>query len=219
MLSVVIKDGGEPSVVALTYQNLWKELKDITGAELLVSTDWFATLPKIKNLYVCFVEADCLVNSGYFTSQLGLYQKDRRLRKLAMLSTATGVNNWANRFFGYSIEKHWKGVDSAAIKLPFIEPNRQMKSRGVYPIQIGYVPGSIIRVRTLRELLKTVRPSSDLRRLSTDISLGFWRMGDGNRVHINPNSTYVSTEEYINDLGTFDPKADDLMEMFRRESI
>lgn len=222
MVTVVIKDSGEPSVIALTYQNLWKELKDIPGSELVVSEDWFSEVPKTKNKYICFVEADCLVNSGYFSSMLGLFAKSRMLRKLAMLSSGTGVNNWANKFYGYSIEKQWVGAESAQVKQPFVQPNREIKSRAVYPVQIGYVPGALIRVSTLRMLLDNLKLGNfdgDLVALSAQISLGFWRMGDGNRVHINPNSTYVTTENYVNDLGQFDPEASDLAEMFARESI
>lgn len=223
MLTVIIKNDGEPNVVGLTYQNLWKELKDIPEAELIVAEDWFGTLPRVKTPYVCFVEADCLVNSGYFTSMVGLYKKSRMLRKLAMLSSSTGVNNWANKFYGYSIKKEWTGAPPVEVKQPFVQPNKEMKSRGVYPVQIGYVPGALIHVKMLRVLLDDGdfrgQYDHDLVELSTRLSLGFWRQGDGNRVHINPNGTYVTTESYVNDLGKFDPKATDLMEMFERETI
>ena len=76
MLSVVILDSNEPNVIKLTYENLFKEIKQIPDAELLVSPDWFDALPAINNKYVCFVEADCLVSSGYFSSQIGLFQKN-----------------------------------------------------------------------------------------------------------------------------------------------
>jgi hypothetical protein len=46
MITVVIKNDGEPKVIQLTYQNLWKELKDIPGAELKINADWFEELPK-----------------------------------------------------------------------------------------------------------------------------------------------------------------------------
>lgn len=223
MLTVVIKDDGEQNVIALTYQNLWKELKDIPDAELVVSKNWLDELPKIKNKYVCFVESDCLVNSGYFSSMIGLFKKSRMLRKLAMMSPSTGVNNWANKFYGYSVKKEWTGAPPVEVKQPFVQPNKEMKSRGVYPVQIGYVPGSIIRVASLKDLLLSTKfgggYEKDLVYFSAQISLGFWRQGDGNRVHLNPNSTYVTTEDYVNDLGKFDPEAGDVMEMFRREGI
>lgn len=211
MLTVVIRDGGEPRVTQLTYENLWKELKDIPNAELVVLKDWFSAVATTKNKYVSLVEPDCLVSSGYFASQLGLLKKDPYFRKLAMLSSVTGVNNWANRFYGYKIDT---GHDNK------ITPILYKRSGSVDAVQIAYFPGSIIRVSMLKKVLPELNKDlSDLVRLSTDISLAFWRQGDGNRIHLNPNAVYVTTENYVNDLGNFNIKADDLLEKFERESI
>lgn len=217
MITVVIRDNGEPNVVGLTYENLWKELKDIDGAELLVLENWFEALDSIDNKYVCFVEADCLVNSGYFGSQVGLFKKNPYFRKLAMLSSATGVNQWFNKFYGYSITD--KNTDK-------VVPLRDKKSSAVYPIQVGYFPGSLVRVSMLRTLLKTFDAQDlkvlqdDLVLLSTMLSLGFWSQGDGNRIHLNPNATYVTTEEYVNDMRTFaTSNSADLKKKFEQETI
>lgn len=216
MLTVVIKDSGEENVVKLTYENLWKELKDIPGAELIVRKNWLdsTTLANTKNKYICFVEADCLVNSGYFSSQIGLLKKNPYFRKLAMFSSSTAVTNWANKFYGYNVGNSY--VDGIA-------PNKDKKSNQPYPVQISYLPGAIVRVNMIGALLLNMKPNTswenDLVFLSTQVSLGFWRQGDGNRVYINPNATYLTTEEYVNDLGKFDANAGDLKKMFVRESI
>ncbi len=210
MLSVIIKDDGESNVTKLTYENLWRELKDIKDAELIVAKDWIKALDNVTNKYVCFVESDCLVNSGYFSSQLGLFKKNTDFRRLAMLSSAVAVNNWAVKFYGYSIEN--------IPHVEYVQPIRDKKSRYVYPVQIGYVPGAIINVLMLRGIIGGIQ-YDDLIQLSTVISLGFWKLGDGHRVHINPNTTYVTTEEYVNELGEFDPKADGLKDLFKREMI
>ncbi len=213
MLTCIIKDNGEENVIKLTYENLYKELKDIPDFQLLVQKSWF-DLENVSNKYVCFVEADCLVNSGYFTSQLGLFKKNAFFRKLAMLSSATAVVNWANRFYGYSLGSSY--TDG-------IIPNRDKNSTQPYPVQIGYVPGSIMRVSMLKAVLNSMKASNswenDLVFLSCQLSLGFWKQGDGNRVHINPNATYLTTEESVNDIGHFDPQPGSLGEMFSRESI
>lgn len=215
MITVAIKDNGEPNVIKLTYENLHKELKDIPGADLIVVDNWFDALPRAKkNLYVCFVEADCLVNSGYFSSQLGLFKKNPYFRKLAMLSSATGVNNWSNKFYGYSLGNNYSAG---------VIPNKDKKSSVVYPVQIGYVPGALIRVSMLHKALMDIKATSsmekDLVYYSTVLSLAFWSQGDGNRVHINPNTTYVSTEDYINGIGKPVEQAKVLKDKFLRESI
>jgi len=213
MLTVVILDNQEPKVIQLTYENLHRELKVIANSELIVAGNWLDSLGDIKNNYVCFVEADCLVNSGYFSSQLGLFKKSPA-RKLAMLSSAIGVNNWANRFYGYSLGNNFSEG---------IIPNKEKKSTSVYPVQIGYVPGSVMRVSMLKEALQELGLGNnvhlDLIKFSTDLSLAFWRQADGNRVHINPNTTYVTTEDYVNDIGKVGAEAKDLVDMFRRELI
>lgn len=215
MITVVIKDSGEDKVTQLTYENLWRELKDIPESEILILKNWSDGLEGIINKYICFVEADCLVSSGYFSSQLGLLKKDPYFRKLGMLSETVGVNNWANRFYGYKVDsKHDNRVT----------PILNKSSSSVDAIQIGYFPGSILRVAMLKKVLPILQDfdknkKQDLVSLSTEVSLAFWRQGDGNRVHINPNAVYITTEDYVNDLGRFSIAADDLIEKFERESI
>lgn len=214
MLTVVIRDSGEPKVIQLTYENLWRELKDIPKSEIIVAENWFEPLWGIRNQFVSFVEPDCLVNSGYFTSQLGLLEKNRKFRKLAMLSSSVAVKHWVNRFYGYSLDN---GYTDALV------PNREKKSRGIHPVQVGYMPGAIIRkamIKDLRkELIKNSNWQDDLVSLSARLSFEFWRQGDGNPVYINPNTTYITTEDYVNDIAQIDVDAGSLPEVFRRESI
>lgn len=224
MITVVIKFDGEQSVVDLTYTNLWRELKDIPDAELLIRDNWLSALGDTKNKYICFVEADCLVNSGYFASQMGLFQKNKHFRKLAMLSSAVGVDNWANKFYGYSNDRKWEGVKGKVeVKERVVVPNHQKKSSNVYPVQYGYVPGSIIRkgmlVKALEDVGESKLWSNNLQELSLNLSTCFWSQGDGNRVHINPNTTYVTTEKYVNDLCPAPNNAYKLEGMFAKEGI
>lgn len=217
MITVAIKDNGEPKVVQMTYENLFKELKDIPGSDLCVVDDWFDAIPRAsrhKNNFICFVEADCLVNSGYFTSMMGLFKKNPYFRKLGMLASGVGVNNWANKFYGYSI---------GSVYSDGVIPNREKKSNSVYPVQIGFVPGAIIRVNMLDKALRDLKAvkgmQEDLVLFSTRVSFAIWQQGDGNRVHLSPGTTYVSTEDYINDIAHFDPHAGKLVEKFKKESI
>lgn len=214
MISVIIKNNGEQKVIQLTYENLFKELKDVSNSELLVADDWLDPLPQIDNAYVCFVEADCLVNSGYFSSMIGLFKKNKYFRKLAMLSSGVGVNNWSNKFYGYRLGNNY--TDG-------VIPITDKKSTAVYPLQIGYVPGSIIRktmlIAALNDLNINNTKSIDLVQLSAKLSLQFWKQGDGNRVHINPNTTYVTTESYVNDIGMFGIDAGNVLSLFKKEVI
>lgn len=214
MLSVIILEGDEPNVIKLTYENLFKEIKSIPEAELIVAKDWFDAMDVAHNKLVCFVESDCLVSSGYFASQIGLFNKSSHMRKLAMMSSAVGVNNWANRVYGYKLGDNY--VDG-------IIPVKEKVSTGIHPVQMGFLPGSIVRPNMLKKALETLNISNhkgmDLVHLSCAISLEFWKQGDGNRVHINPNTTYVTTEDYVGDILPIDLEPGKLVNMFKQESI
>lgn len=214
MITVIIKDNGESSVIDFTYENLWRELKDIPGAEIIVTKDWFEKVPEVKNKFICLAEADCLVNSGYFTSLVGHIKKNPQLGKLGILSSSTAVNNWAVKFFGYHIDdEHSRGV----------VPNREKKSNnlGFYTLQIAYLPGAIIRTGMLQKALVSsgANPSwqEDLVFMSTMLSLEFWRRNW--MINIAPNSAYCTTEEYVNDIGKFELEINGLVEKFAKESI
>lgn len=224
MVSVIIKDNGEKNVIQLTYENLWRELKNIPGSELFVAEDWLESLDIVNNKYVCFVEADCLVSSGYFDSQIGLFTKDSYSDKIAVLSSATAVSQWHNKIYGYTmgLGNNFQG---------FL-PVREMKSRRPYPIEIAYIPGSLIRVKMLKRLLKERiiddSQKDDLLYLCSFLSLGFWSQSVGKgtaagstgcRVHINPNATYVTTEQSVNDICNIDMSTMELVDMFLKESI
>lgn len=220
MISVIIHDSGEPNVIRLTYENLYKELKDIKGFELLVSDNWFEELGTIKNDYICFVESDCLVSPGFFKKQIEDLTVTN-LRRIAMLTSVVSVTQWDNYFYGYNIVGQYN--DS-------VVPITQRKSSVRYPVQIGYFPGAIIRKKMLMEVLKTITIypnwNSDLVFLSAQLSMAFWRQGqvdsknkNGNLVYINPGVKYLTTEDYVNDIGQFNIESIDLLEKFSKESI
>lgn len=214
MLTVVIDDSGEQRVTDFTYELLWRELKDIPKSELICLKDWEGYKGYGKNDYISFVEADCLVSSGYFTSQMGLFKKNEHSRSLAMLSSCTSVVNWANRFYSYKVDTNHRNI---------VTPTRNKASSSVYFVQVGYVPGSIIRMTALDRVLKKTDSIKELKgnltRMSAELSLAFWREGESLRVGINPNATYLTTESYVNDLGDFNLNIDDLRKRFESEII
>jgi len=219
MITVVIKNNGEENVIKLTYSNLWREIKDIPGAELIVENDWMDAVFKVKNDYICFVEADCLVTSGYFISQLGLMKKNKHFRKMAVMSSSTAVSRWDNKIYGYNVgNKHMDGV----------MPNKSKVSSQPYPVEIAYIPGSIIRMSMLGRLITDMELAKgwqdDLVYFSTMLSIGFWSQGVGNgignMVYINPNASYCTTEDYVNDIAKIDAGvSEQTFSMFRSQSI
>lgn len=228
MLSVIILDNHEPNVIRLTYENLWRELKDIEGSELLVADDWFKPLGAVKNPYVCLVEPDCLVSSGYFASMIGLWKKELKYqRRVAIFGSATGVNQFGNRFYGFALNTRWsrplelKSGERLSTATWMAEPVRTKGSTAPYPVQIVYVPGALINTGMLRDLVLdgvvNQELARDLVKFSAKLCLHFW--GTEGRIYINPNTTYVTTENYVNDLVETDAYTPDLISLFKREVI
>lgn len=219
MVSVIILDKGEQSVVQYTFERLYKELKDIYGSELLIKKDW--DVLHIKNRFVCFVEPDCLVSEGYFKKQLELYKT--LSPRVTMLSSTTAVERWENCIYGYFIE------DTKVI------PNRKAKANRSYPAQIVYIPGTIMRTSSLKKLIKQISlPKgyvNDLVYYSSLISLNSWEKGLtfddkhpegqlGSQIYINPGVTYVTTEDYVNDLADLPELLNEkVVRLFEKESI
>lgn len=204
MLTIIIRDNGEPKVTKYTYGLLWNEIKDIPRAQILISKSWLDGLDKMnpKNKFVSFVEADCLVSSGYYHSLIGLMMKHPDYRHIAVLSSSVAVKVWVNRIYGYEFNK-----DLTDGLIPITEA----RYRYTYPVQVGYIPGSLIRVGMLRKLLEarniSKRMEENIPRFSLQLSLGFWGQninnGIGERVYVSPATTYATTDESVNSIIQF----------------
>lgn len=212
MLSVIIPKTAEPTVVKLTEENLRKETVPF-GSELLLTDSWGQGLAKCKTEFICFVEPDCLISSGYFQSMLGLFRKNKYYRQLGVMGSATGIDNWANKVYGFRIGENFSDG---------VIPEQEQKSTAPYPAPIVFIPGAILRVSTLKRIMKT-NPKlfesyqADLVYFSTLLCLEIWR--HNGRVGLNPNSTYVTTEDYVGEQGKFDPEAGDLISLFKAEQL
>lgn len=207
MLSVIIPRTDIPKVVQLTEENMMRELKSIIGAELMLEDSWLAGLSKVRNDYVCLVEPDCLVSSGYFESMLGLFKKNPYFRKLAMMSASTGIVHWGDRIFGYcpdKVESEPTKEDKITTIRSTMRPQRQPHSKSPYPVQMGFVPGAIVRTAALRDVVKNLKFDGNLQKFSSDMSFKLW--DTGRMVYINPNATYVTTEKYVGEDSLFEPR-------------
>lgn len=222
MLTVIIKDCGEPNVIQLTFEQLYKELKDIPGSELLIKPSW--DIRDVKNRYVCFVEADCLVSEGYFKQLLKSF--DALSPRVVALTSATAVSRWENEIYGYSV-----GLNQNIVTMPIRRPKSRQKP---YQVQIAYIPGTIIRTVSLKRILKELKikdVEQDLVYYSLLVSLGIWQSGIstdakhplgqlGTQICMNPNVAYCTTEDYVNDIGQFEEVLDStLLSLFSMESI
>ena len=212
MLTVVIPRTAEPTVVQLTHENLLRELASVHGSELLITDSWGEGIVKCRTEFICLVEPDCLVNSGYFSSMVSLFKKNPHYRQLGIMGSSVAINDWAKRFYGYHLGDNFKDG---------VIPNQDKESTSPYAIGIVYIPGSVIRMSMFTRVLKDMDFGSyidNLVKFSTNLSLSFWDH-DG-RIAINPNSTYVTTEEYVGEQAHFDPKPTvKVLSMFAQERL
>lgn len=212
MLSVILPRTAEATVLKLTEDNIRKETVPF-GSELIVADSWGQGLNKCNTEFICFVEPDCLISSGYFQSMLGLFQKNRFYRQLGVMGSATGVNDWGNTIYGFQLGDNY--ADS-------VTPVEYKQSTAPYPAPIVFIPGAVLRVSTLKRILKSNPRLFETYRdnlvyLSTMLCLEIWR--HNGRVALNPSSTYVTTEAYVGERGQFDPKAGDLINLFAQEQL
>lgn len=219
MVSVIVKDNSEPNVTQFTFEHLYTELKDIPGSELLIMPEW--DVSNVKNRYVCLVEADCLVSKGFFKQQIEAFSK--LSPRVVVLAPKTAVKYWNNNIYGYYLAE------------PMIIPVRKQKANRPHPLQIAYIPGSLIRTNNLKKALKNLtlpqQVTDDLVYYSSLLSLGIWSNGIsvdekhpsgqlGTQLYINPSPTYVTTEEYVNDIADLrNAISDRLLTLFAKESI
>jgi hypothetical protein len=215
MVSVVILNNHEPNVVQYTFDQLYTELKDIPGSELLIKDSW--DIADVKNRFVAFVEADSLVSPGFFSKQLDALK--RMSPRVAVLAPATAVVRWDNIIYGYTLDTYTRAV-----------PNRKQKVSFPHPVQIAFLPGAIIRVSCLKKI-KGFKVSKDLVETSASMSLNIWQSGLsiddkhpngqlGRQIYLNPEVAYATTEEYVNDICHYNHTIEsDLLSLFVRESI
>jgi hypothetical protein len=174
-LSVVIPESKETELTELWCR---KELKKINH-ELIIAHDWRTGYQQANGEYVAFIEKDCVLSEGYFKALLALFD-NKSYRKLAMVSPALGVNHWQTKVYGYRLSP------------TSVLPSQIKSSTDPYLIQIGYIPGSIIR----RSALGNVAPSDvDVMLESANLSIYFWI--HGKRIIIHPDVTYVSTDDLL----------------------
>lgn len=210
MLTVIIKRNAEPTVIQMTQENIIKELGQINGSEMLLENTWLAGLKKVRTPFVCLVEADCVLSANYISSNVGLMKKTAGgdkgggLTRLAMIASCLGVNNFANRIYSYRLERkevppinHWT-----------IQPDRDKGSTKLYEAQVGFMPGAIIRFSSIKGIIDDIFwDHSNMVEVSTKLSFHLWNTD--RIIRINPNTTYVSNEKYLEDPPIFDPEVPD----------
>lgn len=200
-ISVIIPLSPE---AVLTEEWCRDELEGISH-EIIIAPDWRTGYLGTKGEFVCFMERDATLSKGYFKELLKVYRENPTFRKLAMVTPTLGVNAWETKIYGYLLTS------------TSVMPSRIKSSSEGYLIQVGFIPGAIIR----RSALGKVAPQDeDVLTESVNVSVYFWNHGQ--RVLIHPGVTYVSTYEKLDIPFNVDPPSLELQEtmtMWKREMV
>lgn len=223
MLTVVIKRSDEPKVIQLTQENIMRELNNIVGSEMLLTDTWQEGLKQVRTPYVCLVEADCVLSSGYLTSNFSLFKKNNPKgggnMKLSMLTSCLGIKTFGNRVFSYKAQFTEEKDGQLDFGRTRMAPVIMKTHTGIYPVEVGFIPGAICRMTAIQEIVDTFDwDQPDLVKMSTELCFHMWHTN--RRVESNPNTTYVSNEDNLDKTSLFDVQIPaEVHNIFRRESI
>lgn len=239
MITVIIKRTDEPKVIQMTQSDLVKQLGAINGAEIILSDSWAEGLQKVRTPYVSLVEPDCVFSANYYASNFGLIQKAHAkvqggekqpmggggYQKLAMIASCLGIRDYGNRIYSYELGKiPLEGKFSTpqgdlSMKEWHIVPARKKLNMKLYHVQVGFVPGAIIRVSAIKDIIDDdLWDGNDLVKLSTALSFYLW--DTGRRIEVNPNTTYVSSDSNLEKPPLFAVKVPDkVANIFHQEGI
>lgn len=225
MITVVIRRTEEPKVIQMTQSDLVKQLGSINGAEIILEDTWSEGLKKVRTPYVSLVEPDCVFSSSYYSSNYGLIAKAHAktgqykdwqrygggggYQKLAMVASCLGIKDFNNRIYNFELDKVNDGeTNKVKLKGWHIVPSKRKLDLKLYHVQVGFVPGAVIRMSAIKDIIEDkMWEDSDLVRLSTALSFYFW--DTGRAVQLNPNTTYVSSDDNLEKPPLFDTKVPD----------
>jgi hypothetical protein len=176
LLSVILPQARETE---LTAEWCLKELKGVKH-EIIVADTWADGYAESSGEFVSFLEKDCVLSKGYFKELLKVFGDKPSYRKLAMVTPVLGANSWDTKVYGYVLSP------------TSVIPSRIKSSAETYLIQIGFIPGALIR----RSALGFIAPEGEDPMLeSVNLSILFWNHGQ--RIALNPDVTYVSTDNLL----------------------
>ncbi len=175
-LSVIIPSSQEGEWTAELCSQQLEGIKH----QIIMANNWKVGLVAAEGEYVCFIEKDAVLGPDYFKTLLGVFHERMSFRKLAMVSPALAVNDWKKLVYGYRISP------------TSVLPSHIKSSTSTYHIQVGYVPGSLIRRSALGNLAPADKdPMAD----SVNLCLYFWN--NGQRIALTPDAVYVSSDDSL----------------------
>lgn len=205
MLTVVIPTGEHSEFAEKICR---RELKGMDH-EVIQADNWDEGLGRAKGEFISFLEPQSRVSKNYFKKNLRVFTSQPLFRKLVMVASSVDVPESAHNIYGYLLSL--EGTQSNIL------PSRIKSSTEPYGIQVGYIPGAILRRNMIPQGLFFDDPVAS----SVKISLELWQRGW--RLLLNPNTIYSSSTMTRLDLPRqiegLPETVKDLALQFKREMI
>ncbi len=206
MLSLILIDNQHTDTLEkFCHQELRGEEYEIVRAD-----SWFEGFNQVKGDVVTFLEPTFDLSDNYFHDLLDTFLEQPSFRKMAMVASPTANREWLpnKKVYGYLVSP------------TSVLPSNIKSSSRPYTIQIGYIPGAVLRKVVLDNVINEDF-GSDILMDSINLSLHFWQ--HGLRCILNPQTTYYTSMVNIDiPIKVIDGLPEDigeLMLMFRRELI
>lgn len=170
MLDIIISQDAPQ----LTKTTLKLALEGLRGINVIEAPSLKEGLPQTRAEFVSFV-GEGLLDSKHFKDNLQVFLDQPKFKKLAMVSTAVANRSLEDKCFGFTLEPTGLvPVDHKSSSLP-------------YALQIGYLPGAILRRSSVEHVAQYL--TGNAMQDSYQASIDFWLTGK--MCYINPAITYV----------------------------
>lgn len=182
ILSVVF-----PHLQKAQWERVDEEFKNVEY-EVIIQRDIQKAVEQAKGSFILFLEEDSAFEKGELAESLNMFLDNPSYRKLAMITSAVDFDEMS--------EPIRYNADDGVVGMSPVSGDAR------YPVQIGYLYGSIIRTSAIKNIVLSKRKNTLYR--SLQLSDFFW--STGLRIEINPLSVYyapVDTKAMTDDLYKF----------------
>ena len=162
-----------PHLQRAQWDRIDKEFKDVEY-EIIIQRDIQKAVEEAKGRFILFLEEDCAFAEGELAESLNIFLDNSSYRKLAMVTSAVDFDSVKEPI-------RFSADDGKLSYSPVSGDSR-------YPVQIGYLYGSIIRTSAIKNIVLAKRKDTIYR--SVQLSDFFW--STGLRIEMNPLSVYYA---------------------------
>lgn len=165
-----------PHLQKAQWERIDEEFKDVEY-EIIIQKDIQRAINEAKGRFILFMQEDSAFEKGELAESLNIFLDNSSYRKLAMV--ASGVD-----FDSLKETVRFSADDGKLSYSPVSGDSR-------YPVQIGYLYGSIIRTSAIKNIVLAKRKDAIYR--SVQLSDFFW--STGLRIEMNPLSVYYAPSD------------------------